>query len=150
MTREAQPTLQLPDKLRARFEQLEARLWRIDLVILVCGALSGLIISFILLFISDRFWDTPRWLRLTATLTGAAVVAYFLLTWFRLWIWKRRDYRALSGIVQRHYRRLGDRLLGIVELSDEAKRPPYMSPDLCKAAIRQVSTEAVEFDFRQA
>ncbi len=146
----SQTSLQLPGPLRERFERLEKRLWRIDTIIAVCGALSGLILSYIILFVSDRFWDTPRWLRVLSTCVGLAVLVYFAVGWFKLWVWKRRDYRALSRIVQRHYRRLGDRLLGIVELADETKRPPNISPALCQAAIQQVSTEAVKFDFREA
>jgi hypothetical protein len=143
-------SLQIPENLRAQFQRLERRLWWVDTVIALCGALSGLIVSYTLLFISDRFWDTPFWLRALFTLTGLALAVYFAWGWFRHWILRRRDFRVLSGIVQRHYRRLGDRLLGIVELADPAKRPDNVSPELCRAAIRQVSAEAIQFDFRQA
>src|SRR6185436_11316709 len=139
--------LQLPDHLRDRFEQLEHRLWKVDTVIAICGALTGLLISYLLVFISDRFWDTPAWLRTILMTVGLGVLFYFVVGWLRLWVWGRRDYRSLSGLVQRHFRRLGDRLLGIVELADEKARPPNISPALCRAAIQQVSTEAVRFDF---
>lgn len=142
--------LQLPEPLRARFQTLERRLWRMDTVIALCGALSGLVISYGLLFLSDRFWETPTWLRFVFNIAGMGVAIYFAVGWSRLWLWQRRDYRALAEIVQRHYRRLGDRLLGIVELADEGRRPPDISPALCRAAIHQVSAEAVQFDFRQA
>ena len=52
--------------------------------------------------------------------------------------------------MQKKYRRLGDRLLGIVELADEKQRPPNFSPELYRAAIHQVAAEAIQYDFRQA
>ena len=48
------------------------------------------------------------------------------------------------------YRRLGDRLLGIVELANEQQHLPNFSPALYHAAIGQVAEEAQEFDFRQS
>ena len=146
----ANQTLQIPEKLREQFQALERRLWRVDTVIAICGALSGLVISYVLLFISDRLWDTPAALRFVITLAGVAVSLVFMVGWLRQWIWRRRDYRALANLVQRHHRRLGDRLLGIVELADESKRPENISAALCRAAIQQVSQEAIRFDFRQA
>ena len=121
---EANQTLQIPEKLREQFQALERRLWRVDTVIAICGALSGLVVSYVLLFVSDRFWDTPSALRAVFTLAGAGVSLVFIAGWLRQWIWRRRDYRALANLVQRHHRRLGDRLLGIVELADETRRVP--------------------------
>ena len=57
---------------------------------------------------------------------------------------------ALAILVQRKYRRLGDRLLGIVELSHESTRPAYFSPELYRAAISQVNEEASKYDFTEA
>lgn len=143
-------TLNLPEPLRLQFLALEQRLWRMDTLIAAAGSAGGLILSYVLLFASDRFWDTPRWLRTVITLFGTGVTVCFVYRWLVLWIWNRRDYRSLSGLVQRHYRRLGDRLLGIVELADETKRPPNISAALCHAAIRQVATEAEGIDFQRA
>lgn len=150
MHRESNPPLSLPPGLRQRFQALEQRLWWVDTTIALCGALAGLVVSYALLFLSDRLWDTPVWLRGLCTLLGAGVLACFAAGWWRQWVWQRRDVRELADVVQRHYRRLGDRLLGIVELADETKRPPNVSASLCQAAIEQVSAEAMPFDFRAA
>src|SRR5204862_4872424 len=66
------------------------------------------------------------------------------------WVLKRRDLRALAIIVQRKYRRLGDRLLGIVELAEEKNRPAYFSPELYSAAIKQVAEESNKYNFADA
>jgi len=121
-----------------------------ETVTTICGAMCGLLISYVFLFFSDRFWDTPRWLRTGFTLAGLGLLAGFGVWWMNRWVWRRRDSRAMANLVQKHHRRLGDRLLGIVELADERRRPADISPALCRAAIEQVSAEAARFDFREA
>ena len=70
--------------------------------------------------------------------------------WAGRWIWKRRDIKALANLVQKKYRRLGDRLLGIVELANEEHHFANFSPALYHAAIHQVAAESREFNFRQS
>ena len=142
--------LSLPESLRRQFAALEQRLWSAETVVAVCGAAVGLLASYALLFLSDRVWNTPVWLRAVFTLAGAGVLGWFAWRWAGNWVFHRRDLKSLSELVQRHYKRLGDRLLGIVELSDESKRPADISPSLCRAAIRQVAGEAEQFDFTAA
>jgi hypothetical protein len=52
--------------------------------------------------------------------------------------------------VQRRFGRLGDRLLGIVELTQEQHHLANFSPALYQAAVRQVADEAREYDFRES
>ena len=72
-------SLQIPEGLRQQFSVLERRLWWVDTIIAICGALSGLVVSYVLLFVSDRFWDTPQVLRTLFTLAGLAVSAWFVI-----------------------------------------------------------------------
>src|SRR5262245_29189352 len=102
----------LPENLRAQFARLELRLWWVDTIVAVSAVASGLVVSYGLVFVSDRLWDTPGWLRGVLALAGAAWAGAFVWGWLRQWVFRRRDFRSLSRIVQRHYRRLGDRLLG--------------------------------------
>jgi hypothetical protein len=140
----------LPASLNRQFASLERWLWRGDAIVSVAGALSSLLIAFALQFISDRIWDTPHWLRFFFALAGWAGVAFFAWRYGSRWIWGRRSVSSLARIVQKRYRRLGDRLLGIVELANPAARPSSYSPELCTAAIAQVAGEASSFDFNQA
>ncbi len=143
-------SLAIPEGLRQQFDQLERRLWRFDTIVALCGCACALLLSYALIFVSDRLWDTPQWLRVI--FTGGGVVAFFafILGYGRRWIWGSRTFPALATLVQKRYRRLGDRLLGIVELADEKRRPANFSPALCQAAIGQVASEAAKVDFRQA
>ncbi len=139
--------ISLPDSLRAQFAALEGALWRAETTHAACGGVAALGASFALLFLCDRVGDTPKALRVALLLSGVTGAAWFAVRWCRSWVWQRRDLRALSNVVQHGHRRLGDRLLGIVELAEEKQRPQNMSLALCRAAIRQVSADAAKFDF---
>ncbi|MEA3213735.1 MAG: hypothetical protein QOE70_6792 [Chthoniobacter sp.] len=143
-------SLAIPDGLRQQFDELERRLWRFDTAVAICGGACSLLLSFALIFVSDRLWDTPPWLRAIFTGGGVVALGFFLYGYGRRWIWGSRSLPALASLVQKRYRRLGDRLLGIVELADERNRPANFSPALCRAAIGQVASEAAKVDFRQA
>jgi hypothetical protein len=140
----------LPEALRLQFAEVERRLWRVESSIALCCVAGGLMVSFLALFVSDRFWDTPEWLRLALWLGGLAVAAVAGAVWARRWVWRRRDLRALANLVQKKYRRLGDRLLGIVELANEERHNANFSPALYHAAISQVADEARGYDFGQS
>ena len=140
---------EIPDALRQQFGVVQRRLWRVETTMAVCLAAAGLFGSYLVLFFSDRLWDSPGWLRLGLLAAGIGITIGSLVWWTIRWVFNRRDTRALAKLVQRRYRRLGDRLLGIVELADEAKRPAVFSPSLYQAAIGQVAGEALKLDFKQ-
>lgn len=140
----------LPVELRQQFAAVEGRFWWVETALAVCAALCGILVSYLTVFISDRFWDTPSALRTIIAAASAIAAAVTGYRWFRRWASHHGNLRALSRLVQKRYRRLGDRLLGIVELADEARRPADFSPELYAAAIRQVATEAREFDFEES
>lgn len=140
----------LPAELRRQFSALRARLWRTETFAAICGALALLTATYLLLFLSDRIWPTPSWIRVIFSVSGLLLAAVVIAPWIHRWHIKPRDTRTLSRMVQGRFRRLGDRLLGIVELSDPTTRPAHYSPALYHAAIRQVAEEARPFDFTEA
>jgi hypothetical protein len=143
-------SVKLPQALRQQFAEVERRLWRAESTIAVGAAAGGLLLSFLALFALDRLWETPVWLRWTLSLAGLAGAGAAAAIWARRWIWGRRDLKALANLVQKTHRRLGDRLLGIVELANEERHFANFSPALYHAAIHQVAEESKEFDFRQS
>ncbi|MBI2927067.1 MAG: hypothetical protein HYY24_15335 [Verrucomicrobia bacterium] len=145
-----QNSVSLPEGLRRQFAGLERRLWRVESAEPAGVAGIGLVVSYLALFVSDRIWDSPVALRVGIASASVALVAGTLLWWAKRWIFQRRNLRALSVLVQEKYRRLGDRLLGIVELTEEQHHLPDFSPALYRAAIHQVATEAAEYDFEEA
>ncbi len=133
-----------------QFEKVEQRLWRVETTTAVCCVAASLIFSLLAVFLSDRLWETPVWLRVLIFLGGLGGATAALLGWAHHWVWRRRDMQALAALVQRKYRRLGDRLLGIVELAKETRHLPNFSPALYHAAIGQVAEQAQNFDFQQS
>ncbi len=140
----------LPEGLRRQFAQVERRLWRVETCVAIGCVAGGMMLSFLALFISDRFWETPVALRLVIFLSGIAIAAAAAWSWAGHWIWRRRDWRELAKMVQKKYRRLGDRLLGIVELANEQRHLSNFSPALYHAAIHQVAGEAQNYDFSRS
>jgi hypothetical protein len=150
MPQDEKVTVALPENLQRQFAHLQKRLFRLETTFAFCAVISAVALAFLLIFVSDRFWDTPRWLRGIFLAAPVAVAVAAALWWSRLWVFKKRDWRTLAVIVERKYSRLGDRLLGIVELAEESKRPAYFSPELYRAAIQQVAEESEKYDFVKA
>ena len=140
----------LPPELQTRFAGLTHRLWTLETAAAVCGAAAALAGTWLAVFVSDRFWESPVWFRTACALIGTAGWAYAVTWWLRRWVFRRRDLRSLANLVQRAHRRLGDRLLGIVELAGERQHTAGFSPELYRAAIQQVAGEAVKVDFEAA
>ena len=86
----------LPEGLRGQFAELEHRLWRIETCVAIGLALTGLLGSYLLLFLSDRLWDTPFWLRSLLAL-GGALALLGRAGWSRLWLWQRRVQKGARG-----------------------------------------------------
>ncbi len=142
--------VELPENLRRKFKSLERKLWWVDTLIAACGIACGLVTFYLLLFLSDRFWDTPAALRLAFTLAGGAIAMHYAWFWANHWIVNRRDSRVLAAIVQRKHRRMGDRLMSAVELTSHDQRAEEVSEELCRAAIDQVDRESEQISFNKA
>ncbi len=141
---------ELPDELKQQLRTFEGRLRGMETVAAAGAGVAGLLAGYLLLFGFDRLVDTPRLLRLLFAVAGLAAPLAVLLWWAGHWGWARRDARALSRLVQRHFPRMGDRLLGAVELAGNGTDVEVVSPALRRAAIRQVAAETRAYDFRRA
>lgn len=140
----------LPEGLRRQFDLLERRLFSLETLLAASISCAVFLVTFVLLFISDRLWNTPLWLRTFLFSLAGLSLLICLGWWLKHWVIRKRNLRDLANLVQRKYRRLGDRLLGIVELADEGKRPAHFSPELYKAAIDQVAEQSLKYNFPEA
>ena len=143
-------SITLPDSLVTHLRGYETRLRRLETLAAVAGGIVGLFATFVLLFVLDRFVDTPRWARAILTLSGGALVAWFAQGWAAHWLWNRRGPAELAKLLQRHFKSLGDRLQGVIELTETRSLAANVSPALMRAAIRQVAEESGRFDFANA
>ena len=121
-----------------------------ETVVAVAGGLAGLLITYVLLFVFDRFVNTPVWARTVLACAGAGLTAWFAHGWARHWLWNRRGPADLAKLLQCHFRVLGDRLQGVIELTQADELPPNISPALLRAAIRQVADESSRHQFEDA
>lgn len=141
---------QLPASLQQQLRAVRRWLWGVE-TLLALLAIAGLLLgAYVVVFVSDRFWDTPVWLRLALGWLALGGAVGWVWWWLRRRTWRRRDARQLAILVQRAFPPLGDRLLGVIELADPASRPPNVSAELCRAALEQVAGETAGMDFRRA
>jgi hypothetical protein len=122
--------------------------WTIKMSEAACVAVFAIVAAYLLMFLFDRAWDTPAWLR--ATLFVAAVVgcARIPIAVYR-WVWRNRRLEHLAMLLGRKHPQVGDQLLGIIELvRNEFEQS--RSPALCEAAVREVAKDAERRDFRDA
>ena len=140
----------LPDSLVSQLRSYEGRLRTMEALVAVAGGVVGLLVTYSLLFVFDRFMNTPVWARAVLTCSGAALAAWFAHGWGRHWLWNRRGPAELAKLLQKHFRVLGDRLQGVIELTRTNDLPPNISPALLRAAIRQVAEESGRHDFVDA
>ena len=140
--------LRLPDSLTAQLHEYRRRVWTIKMVEAVAAAAFGILVGYLVLFCLDRVWDTPGWLRVGLFIASAVACANIPWALHR-WVWRHRRLEQLARLLARKHPRVGDQLLGIIELVrndfEQAR-----SPALCEAAIREVAHDARRRDFRDA
>lgn len=139
----------MPESLVRQIDSAQRRLWAVETTVAAVGGLCGLLLSYLLLFVSDRFWETPaalRFLFTAAGVVGAALGAW----WWASHLGRRCDPRATAQLIQKRYPRLGDRLLSVIELSRQEQLPVNVSPALLNAAMRQVAQESSALSFEAA
>ena len=132
--------LQLPEDLRRQLHDFRRRVWMIKMVEATCAAAFAVVAAYLLMFLLDRAFDTPPWLR--ATLFVAAFVGCLRIpTAIYRWIWRNRRLEQLAMLLARKHPAVGDQLLGIIELVrndfEQAR-----SRALCEAAVREVAKDA--------
>lgn len=137
---------QLPDSLRSQLQQFRSQLWRIKIMEAIWAGFFGLIFSFILVFFLDRFIPTSGFIRLCILASGVSVFAIFAPLWINRWVFKHRRENQIAQLIAKQYPRLGDRLLGVVELQNQ----DTSSPRLKEAAMAQVAEEFSNRDLNEA
>ena len=144
----ASDRLELPGTLQEQLYEFRKRVWSIKMIEAGCGALFGVLVAFLALFVLDRVWETPVWAQCALFAAAAVSCAAVPLAAHR-WIWRNRHLEQLARLLSRKHAGVGDQLLGIIELVrndfEQAR-----SRTLCVAAIRQVAEDAQKRDFRDA
>jgi hypothetical protein len=136
------PKIAIPEALRLQLEQFRRHLWRLKIMEAVAAGFIGLLASFLLVFVLDRFFQTPGLVRLLVLLAGTSVFTLFAPYWLHRWVWQQRRESQLARLIAKRYPGLGDRMLGVIELQDQAGSSDSLSPRLREAAMEAVAVEA--------
>ncbi len=141
-------SLQLPESLKQRLLAFRRQVWTVKMLEAMAGGLIGLFVGYVLVFVLDRFFDTPASLRWA--IWGGAVLGCGLVPWaLHRWVWRRRKLDQLARLLVREQPEIGDPLLGIIELA-ENRSEQSRSPQLVEAAIRQVAERAEQCDLARS
>ena len=138
----------LPPILESKLADFRRRVWVVKVLEGILAGLVGLPGSWLVLFVLDRLIETPVWMRWTLMLGGSAVLGLGLPLKWHHWVWRQRQLEDAARLLKRTFPRLGDQLLGIVELSrhEDASR----SERLVQAAMAQAADAVKDKDFTNA
>lgn len=132
----------IPEALRLQLEAFRRDLWRVKIAEAVAAGVIGLLVSFLLVYGLDRFFQTSGWVRLGILVGGISLFAGFAPYWLHRWVWRQRREMDLARLIAKRYPGLGDRLLGVVELQNQTGNADSLSPRLREAAMEAVAAEA--------
>ena len=140
----------LPPVLENKLADFRRRVWVVKLAEGFLAALFGVALSYLFVFALDRFWETPPAVRLGLLLAGGVALGLGLpLKWHR-WVWRQRRLEDAARLLRRTFPRLGDQLLGIVELARVEHAAAGRSERLVQAAIAQAADAVKDQDFTRA
>lgn len=141
--------LRLPDSTRQRLEQFRHRVRLVKIAEGLLAGLFGLVLSYLAVFILDRFYDTSAVLRGSLLIVGSIGLAVLFPWKCHRWIWGTRRLEQVAVLLKQKLPALGDQLLGIVELVHN-EHSTGTSARLAQAAIDQVDSVVREKDFSDA
>lgn len=139
----------LPETTRKRLEEYRSQVRFVKVMEGILAGLFGLAASYLLVFVLDRFFDSPALLRGVILLVGSLGMGLLLPLKCHRWIWGTRRMEQVAGLVRHKFPRLGDQLLGVVELAQN-ERDLGESSTLTRAAIEQVDEAIRDRDLSDA
>src|SRR6185436_4342559 len=92
--------LKLPESLQTQLQEFRRRVWTIKSIEAACGAMFGVVVSYLAVFALDRVMDTPSSVRLPIFLIAVGGCA-FVPVYLHRWIWCHRRFEQLARLVSR-------------------------------------------------
>ena len=140
----------IPQGLQDQLDQFRKQLWRSKIAEALLAGCAGLLVSFLFVFTLDRFIETPTSVRLIILLSGTSLFTVFAPYWIHRWVYGHRRENQLARLISHRFPKLGDRLLGAVELQDQNEGKETLSPQLRAAAMKTVAADASKVDLATA
>ena len=139
----------LPPRMKTALEQYRRHVWKVKIAEGFLAGIFGLVISYLLVFGLDRFFDTPAVLRGLILIAGCVGMGVLFPLKLHNWVWNHRRLDQIARLTRQRFPRFGDHLLGIVELA-QSNIEQHKSRALVVAAIQQVEKELEERDLSDA
>jgi hypothetical protein len=141
--------LELPESTRRRMAEFRQRVRLVKVTEGLLAAVFGLMISWLLVFVLDRFFDTPSIARIGLLIAGCIGGVVFFPIKYHRWVWKTRRPEHVAVLLKHRFPALGDQLLGVVELVHDGAETGR-SESLAAAAVEQVDRQVRDRDLRDA
>ncbi|MFN9233568.1 MAG: hypothetical protein ACK6D4_02865, partial [Planctomyces sp.] len=122
---------------------------RIKLAETLFSAACGLLVTWLLLFLAERFIDTSAVARAATLVAGTLGFTLLLPARLHRWFWNTRRLEQVAQLLKRRHPAIGDQLLGVVELVHNGL-PATTSLRLAQAAVDQVNQSVKGRDFADA
>jgi hypothetical protein len=139
----------LPETTRSKLNEFQQQVRRIKVAEGIFAGLFGLMVSWAVVFGTDRLVDTSALVRAAILVAGALGFGVFLPLKCHRWVWKTRTMQQVARLLSNRYPALGDQLLGVIELTT-GERDLGESHSLTTAAIEQVDTAVKDRNFTDA
>ena len=139
----------IPDTLQKQIFEYKKCLFRNKAIYTLSTSIIYICLSYLSVFISDRIWDTPSFLRLALLLSGVITTIYIV---YKFLAELHRNYfniKHLARTIQSSHKELGDHLLGIIELAENHNTDDNISEELKAAAINKIANQAAGIDFKK-
>ncbi len=146
MSTESKNDLTLPPNVRAKLAAYRRQVRTIKLIEAIGAAAFGLCLSYLLVFALDRVIETTTLQRVAILVIGSLGLAVWLPWMCHKWIWRSRRWEQVARILKTRHPRLGDYLLGVIELVND-RHIDGRSETLCRAALQQADRETATKDF---
>ena len=141
--------IELPSGIRLKLEDFRKQVRRVKLAEGIAGAIVGLGLSYLLLFGLDRIFETPVLVRCSLLSAGMVGLGLFLPLKLHRWFWQLRKLEQVARLLRRSLPRLGDHLLGVIELA-RSDGDNHRSQTLVQAAMQQVDEASRSQTFNTA
>lgn len=141
--------IHLPETTRARLVEFQGQVRKIKLAEGILAGLFGLAVSYIAVFVIDRFVDTSAAARAGILVVGCVGFGIFFPLKCHRWIWGTRRMEQVATLLKHRFPAMGDQLLGVVNLArNDAELGT--SETLARAAIAHVDESVKDRSFKDA
>ncbi|MEL0120799.1 MAG: hypothetical protein VXB01_17830, partial [Opitutae bacterium] len=141
--------IELPSGIRLKLDDFRNQVRRVKLAEGIAGAIVGLGLSYLLLFGLDRIFETPVLVRCSLLSAGMVGLGLFLPLKLHRWFWQLRKLEQVARLLRSSLPRLGDQLLGVIELA-RSDGDNHRSQTLVQAAMQQVDEASRSQTFNTA